>query len=177
MTRSFVDARFLAVVGIPLILAACGAPESGDAAPEPDAAAEAEAEALEVRAAPVVATPANANEAEAEALEALLAEQPGAAEAILAGRPFARPGDLHAALVQAVGEEAARSVYAATWVPLDLNDATTEEILLIPGVGDRMAHEFEEYRPYVDMDQFRREIGKYVDEEEVARLESYVTIR
>ena len=40
-----------------------------------------------------------------------------------------------------------------------------------------MAHEFEEYRPYVDMDQFRREIGKYVDEDEVARLERYVAIK
>jgi len=26
------------------------------------------------------------------------------------------------------------------------------------------------------MEQFRREIGKYVDEDEVARLESYVTL-
>jgi len=40
-----------------------------------------------------------------------------------------------------------------------------------------MQHEFEEYRPYKSMDQFRREIGKYVDKAEVARLEQYVTIR
>ena len=40
-----------------------------------------------------------------------------------------------------------------------------------------MVHEFEEYRPYASMDQFRREIGKYVDEDEVARLERYVEIR
>ena len=39
-----------------------------------------------------------------------------------------------------------------------------------------MAHEFEEYRPYTDLDQFRQEIGKYVDENEVARLERYVTL-
>ena len=44
------------------------------------------------------------------------------------------------------------------------------------GVGDRMAHEFEEYRPYVAMAQFRREIGKYVDDGEVARLERFVTV-
>jgi len=47
---------------------------------------------------------------------------------------------------------------------------------LIPGVGGRMAHEFEEYRPYSNIEQFRREIGKYVDEAEVARLEQYVTL-
>ncbi len=63
------------------------------------------------------------------------------------------------------------------FVPIDLNTATDEEILAIPGVGERMAHEFKEYRPYSSMDQFRREIGKYVDDGEVARLERYVEIR
>ena len=50
------------------------------------------------------------------------------------------------------------------------------EIELIPGVGGRMRHEFEEYRPYTSIEQFRREIGKYVDDDEVARLERYVRI-
>jgi DNA uptake protein ComE-like DNA-binding protein len=63
------------------------------------------------------------------------------------------------------------------FVPLDLNSATSEAFLTIPGVGARMVHEFEEYRPYQSMEQFRREIGKYVDENEVARLERYMTIR
>ena len=44
-------------------------------------------------------------------------------------------------------------------------------------MGNRMQHEFEEYRPYRNIEQFRREIGKYVDQAEVARLERYVTIR
>ena len=38
-----------------------------------------------------------------------------------------------------------------------------------------MLGEFKEYRPYKAMQQFRREIGKYVDDKEVARLERYVT--
>ncbi len=63
------------------------------------------------------------------------------------------------------------------FVPIDLNTATEAEILAIPGVGKRMAHEFEEYRPYSNIEQFRREIGKYVDDREVARLERYVEIR
>jgi len=62
------------------------------------------------------------------------------------------------------------------FVPIDLNNATEAEIKAIPGVGDKMAHEFEEYRPYKNMEQFRREIGKYVDEKEVARLERYVQL-
>jgi hypothetical protein len=40
-----------------------------------------------------------------------------------------------------------------------------------------MAHEFEEYRPYKNIEQFRKEIGKYVDAKEVARLEGYVTLK
>ena len=48
--------------------------------------------------------------------------------------------------------------------------------MLIPGMSRRMAHEFEEYRPYKDLAQFDREIGKYVAPNEVARLHSYVTL-
>lgn len=51
-----------------------------------------------------------------------------------------------------------------------------DEILSIPGIGKRMLHEFKEYRPYKAIGQFRREIGKYVDKQEVARLEKYVTL-
>jgi DNA uptake protein ComE-like DNA-binding protein len=70
---------------------------------------------------------------------------------------------------------------------LDPNTAGADQIAAIPGLtpelaqavvrGPRMRHEFEEYRPYTSLEQFRREIGKYVDETEVARLEKYVAIR
>jgi DNA uptake protein ComE-like DNA-binding protein len=62
------------------------------------------------------------------------------------------------------------------FVPIPLNTATDEAILSIPGVGNKMLHEFKEYRPYKNIEQFRREIGKYVDKKEVARLERYVTL-
>jgi len=62
------------------------------------------------------------------------------------------------------------------FIPIDLNTASDEEILSIPGLGPRMLREFKEYRPYKAIEQFRREIGKYVDAREVARLERYVTI-
>ena len=39
-----------------------------------------------------------------------------------------------------------------------------------------MLREFKEYRPYEGLEQFRREIGKYVSEAEVARFEHYVTL-
>jgi DNA uptake protein ComE-like DNA-binding protein len=63
------------------------------------------------------------------------------------------------------------------FVPIDLNTASDQDILTIPGLGQRMLREFKEYRPYKSMEQFRREIGKYVDKQEVARLERYVTIK
>jgi DNA uptake protein ComE-like DNA-binding protein len=60
--------------------------------------------------------------------------------------------------------------------PINLNSASEEDIMTIPGMTGRMAHEFEEYRPYTSMEQFRREMGKYVDDAEVVRLESYITL-
>jgi DNA uptake protein ComE-like DNA-binding protein len=62
-------------------------------------------------------------------------------------------------------------------VPININTATDAEILKIPGVGPRMLHEFKEYRPWTSIAQFRREIGKYVDKAEVARLEQYIVIK
>jgi DNA uptake protein ComE-like DNA-binding protein len=69
-----------------------------------------------------------------------------------------------------------KDVYARVFLPINLNTASRDEIMLVPGMGPRMAHEFEEYRPYRALTQFRREIGKYVDENEVARLEQYVFV-
>lgn len=60
---------------------------------------------------------------------------------------------------------------------LNLNTVTSDELLAtIPDFGNRMVREFEEYRPYVSIQQFRREIGKYVDEEQVAFYEEYVYV-
>ncbi|MBP9899005.1 MAG: hypothetical protein KBF28_11570 [Gemmatimonadales bacterium] len=62
------------------------------------------------------------------------------------------------------------------FVPVELNTATDEDILSIPGAGRRMVREFKEYRPWKNEAQFQKEIGKYVDAKEVARLWRYVTI-
>ena len=39
-----------------------------------------------------------------------------------------------------------------------------------------MVHEFEEYRPYKSIQQFRKEIGKYVDQNQVAEYEKYIFV-
>ena len=54
---------------------------------------------------------------------------------------------------------------------VNLNTGTQAEFGEIPGVGNRMVREFMEYRPYVSIRQFRREIGKYVSDEQVAALQ------
>jgi DNA uptake protein ComE-like DNA-binding protein len=100
-----------------------------------------------------------------------------AANALVSGRTYDNMLAVDRALASHLSETERDSLYTRVWKPIDLNSASAEEIMLIPGVGDRMRREFEEYRPYTSMEQFRREIGKYVDDAEVARLERYVTIR
>ena len=98
-------------------------------------------------------------------------------DALIAGRPYTSMTGVNAVLARTLSETQRDSVYTRLWMPIDLNKATGEEIQLIPGVGARMEHEFEEYRPYTNIERFRREIRKYVDSAEVARLERYVEIR
>ena len=98
------------------------------------------------------------------------------AESIHGGRPYLDMLALHRVLKDSLSEEQLKELYPRLFVPINLNTASREEILLVPGIGPRMAHEFEEYRPYRALVQFRREIGKYVDDEELAQLEQYVFV-
>jgi DNA uptake protein ComE-like DNA-binding protein len=118
------------------------------------------------------------NSATREQLAAVPGMSAAAADAVIAGRPYQDMLAVDKVLAKSIpSADTRKTVYAKVWKPIDLNTAKGEEILLIPGIGKRMQHEFEEYRPYKSIDQFRREIGKYVDKAEVARLEQYVTIR
>lgn len=118
----------------------------------------------------------NANTATAEEIAGLPHMDEVLAEVVINNRPYVTIGELNHLLSSDLDDDQLEALYGRLFVPINLNDATRSDILLIPGVGGRMAHEFEEYRPYSNIDQFRREIGKYVDEEEVARLEQYVTL-
>ena len=118
----------------------------------------------------------DANTVSAAELAKLPNMTPDLAKAVIAKRPFKSIKDLDTAL-SGLTKEQRTELYGKLFVPINLNTATDEEILLIPGVGRRMLHEFKEYRPYKDIERFRREIGKYVDKTEVARLEQYVTIK
>jgi len=99
--------------------------------------------------------------------------------AVLAGRPFLDIASLDALLAESLTPDQRSSVYRLLWIPIDIDRSSQESILLIPGVGARMTHEFEEYRPYRSsgaLARFRREIGKYVADDEVARLEQYIFV-
>lgn len=117
------------------------------------------------------------NTATKDQLTAVSGMTPAAADALIAGRPYQTMVAVDQVLGKSLSADARKTVYAKVWKPIDLNTAKGEEILLIPGVGPRMRHEFEEYRPYTSIEQFRREIGKYVDKNEVARLEQYVSLK
>lgn len=101
---------------------------------------------------------------------------PTLVKAVMDKRPFLTVKELHAVLSPTLSAEQLKETFAKMWVHLNLNTASKEEILLIPGLGNRMLHEFEEYRPYTNLAQFHREIAKYVKEDELARLESYVFV-
>ena len=119
---------------------------------------------------------ANPNVVGAAELTALPHVDAALAKRVLGARPFLSMAALHALLGQSLDERQLAELYPRLFVPINLNEATRKEILLVPGVGRRMAHEFEEYRPYKGLAQFRREIGKYVDDDEVARLEQFVFV-
>lgn len=98
------------------------------------------------------------------------------ATAIVDARPFVDAAELDELLSGSLDRSRRSEVYEHLFRQIDLNSASEAAIMLIPGMSSRMVHEFEEYRPYTSLEQFRRETGKYVDEEEVARLEQYVFI-
>lgn len=115
----------------------------------------------------------SATEAEIAAMPPMTA---ALAKELVAARPFANAISYDAFLAPRLTREQRVELYPKLFVHLDLNSASREEIQLLPGMGPRMTREFLEYRPYASLAVFRREIGKYVGADEVARLEQYVFV-
>jgi len=76
-----------------------------------------------------------------------------------------------------VGQQETDRLKQYVFIPINLNTATDEDILSIPGAGTRMVREFKEYRPWKAKAQFDKEIGKYVGPKETERLWRYVEIK
>lgn len=101
------------------------------------------------------------------------------AQAIIENRPLATPSELHAAIGGAdMSAEELFTIYSAVFVKVSLNKGANEDFQLVPTTlsARKLAHEFEEYRPYEKMDDFSREMKKYVSPKEVVFLERFVLI-
>ena len=118
----------------------------------------------------------NPNTAGAEELAGLPGLNSDLAGRIVAGRPYLNMDAVDKALATALNAEQRKELYARLFLPINLNNASVNAIRMVPGVGRRMSWEFREYRPYRALAEFQREIGKYVDDAEVARLEQYVFV-
>lgn len=119
----------------------------------------------------------DANTATEAELTALPGMTPAIVKALVAARPFGSVVELDKFLDgQKLTVEQRTAVYGKAFIHVNLNTGTREEILLIPGAGNRMVREFGEYRPWKTFGQFDKEIGKYVNAQEVARLKQYVFI-
>lgn len=117
-----------------------------------------------------------------EVTEAQLAAIKGLAEAdvaaIVNGRPFASMSDLNAAISDGKEPRVLRAIYNVMFIKVGLNTGSEDDYKLIPSTLSprHLAHEFEEYRPYNSIDDFAREMKKYVSAAEVENLKRYVTL-
>jgi len=119
----------------------------------------------------------DANTAPEVDLAAMPSMTPAIAKALVAARPFDSIVALNTFLLgQKLTQEQANAFYGKAFVHINLNTATDDEILLVPGAGRRMVREFKEYRPWKTWAQFDKEIGKYVGPQETARLAQYAFI-
>ncbi len=91
-------------------------------------------------------------------------------------RPWVNWAQFDKEISKYVGQPETDRLKQYVFIPVKLNTATDEDILSIPGAGQRMVREFKEYRPWTTQAQFDKEISKYVGAKETARLWRYVVI-
>ena len=120
---------------------------------------------------------ADANVAPEADLLAMPHMTPAIVKGLIEKRPFNNVVELNTYLTsQGMTADQLKAFYGRAFVHVNLNTGTREEILLIPGAGNRMAREFAEYRPWKSWAQFDKEISKYVGQAETERLKQYVFI-
>jgi DNA uptake protein ComE-like DNA-binding protein len=131
---------------------------------------------------PYVYVPIQINDSDAATLQQIPGVTPEIADALMAGRPYEDIDAFLAALgVHLLPEQVTYGAnfvegYVKPFTLLNLNTASAQDFMTIPGMTQRMTREFDEYRPYISISQFRQEIGKYVDEAQVAAYEQYVYV-
>src|SRR4029079_15966564 len=119
----------------------------------------------------------DANTATEADLAAMPSMTPAIAKALVAARPFDSIVALNTFLLgQKLTQEQANAFYGKAFVHINLNTATADEIMLVPGAGRRMTREFAEDRPGKTWAQFDKGIRKYGGPQETARLAQYAFI-
>ena len=101
--------------------------------------------------------------------------------AIKSGRPWKTFEQFQAAITKATNAAEATRLEQYVFIPIELNTFTepTMDTFASIGVGTRQwKREFAEYRPWTSMEQFDREISKYLRSRpnELYRLKRYVII-
>ncbi len=101
--------------------------------------------------------------------------------AIKAGRPWATFAAFTAAMTSASSAAEAARLEQYLFIPIELNTFTESIMDSFASIGvgtSRWKREFAEYRPWRDMAQFERDIGKYLRARptELQRLARYVII-
>jgi len=71
---------------------------------------------------------------------------------------------------------ATQAATAQPFTLLNLNTTDGNAFLAIPDMSNRMVREYLEYRPYTSILQFRKEIGKYVGDQQTAAWEKYIYV-
>jgi len=88
----------------------------------------------------------------------------------------ARPAGWQATAAATISATVSATETAQPFTLVNLNTASEDQLLKIPNMNNRMVREFLEYRPYISIAQFRKEIGKYISAEQVAAYEKYVYV-
>ena len=106
---------------------------------------------------------------------------PGAGRRMTVEFPEYRPWRTFAQFDKEIGkyvsdQAAVDKLKQYVFIPINLNTATDQDILSIPGSGPRIVREFKEYRPWTSKAQFDKEIGKYFGQKETDRLWRFVTL-
>lgn len=105
---------------------------------------------------------------------------PGAANTPVVSADTVIPGVGGGESATAVGGSTAApesDTQAVSCTKLNLNEVTEDALIsTIPNISSRMVREFMKFSPYASIRQFRQEIGKYVDANQVAEYEKYVYV-
>ncbi len=159
MNTSFKRIAIGSMLGvISLALAAC------DNAPQPTATTTLPAATVQPTAVVSTSVPENTN----------VPESTGVPESVATSTSVAESNDTTEPAATATTAPTAGETVVAR---LNLNTVTEAELMAtIPNFSARMVREFQEYRPYASIQQFRQEIGKYVDQSQVAEWEQYVYV-